>query len=270
MRGPLLKVRVIPTLLWKGLGLVKGVCFDSWRRVGTAMPAVKVYNSRDVDELVLVDILATNESRDMDYSAIAELAAECFVPFTVGGGVNSLEKIQKLLRAGADKVTINSAAFAQPGLIKEAAECFGSQCVVVSIDAKPLPDGTYRCFSHCGQRSTDIEPVEWARRMEDLGAGEILLTSIDRDGTMKGYDTPLIRRVADAVRIPVIAAGGAGNFDHMYEAIIEGRASAVAAASMFHFTELTPAQAKQSLAEKGIPVRGWMNPKGVSQRFSTA
>jgi cyclase len=251
----MLKVRVIPTLLLKGFGLVKGVAFDSWRRVGTAMPAIKVYNTRDVDELVLLDILATEEARDIDYATIADLAAECFVPFTVGGGIDSLEKIQRVLRAGADKVTINTAAYRQPGLIRDAADRFGSQCVVVSIDVRLHDGGRYECFAGCGRQATGVSPIEWARRVEELGAGEILLTSVERDGTMVGYDLELTRAVANAVAIPVIASGGAGSYAHMHEALVRGGASAVAAASMFHFTEQTPAEAKQYLAGKGVATR---------------
>lgn len=251
----MLKTRVIPTLLWKGSGLVKGVGFDSWRRIGTAMPAIKVYNTRDVDELVLLDITATDEGRDLDYATVAELAAECFVPFTVGGGVDSAEKIRKLLRAGADKVVVNTAAYSNPGFVREAADRFGSQCIVASMDVRSMPDGGRQCFSHCARKSTGRAPAQWARELEALGAGEILLTSVERDGTMQGYDLELIREVVDSVTIPVIAAGGAGSYAHLHEAITRGGASAVAAASMFHFTEQTPAEAKAYLAVRGVPSR---------------
>jgi len=251
----MLKIRVIPTLLWKNVGLVKGVGFDSWRRVGTVLPAIKVYNTREVDELVLLDISATREAREPDYESIEELSAECFVPLTVGGGVRDLEQIRRLLKAGADKVTVNSAAFADPKFIRAAADRFGSQCVVVSIDVRRLPGGGYECYSHCGTQATGRSAVDWAQQAESLGAGEILLTSIERDGTMDGYDVELVRQVAEQVRIPVIASGGAGNYEHLFEAIGGGKASAVAAASMFHFTEQTPLAAKRFLAEKGLPVR---------------
>jgi cyclase len=250
-----LKVRVIPTLLWKDVGLVKGIGFDSWRRVGTVMPAIKVYNTRQVDEMILLDIAATAAGRGPDWEAVDEFAAECFVPLTVGGGIRSLEDIRLLLRSGADKICINSVAYENPGLVREAAARFGSQCVVVSIDVRKDPGGAYACFSHNGSRPTGKEPAEWARAMEREGAGEILVTSVERDGTMEGYDLDLIRAVADGVDIPVIASGGAGNYRHMQEAIESGHASAVAAASIFHFTQQTPLEAKRHLMVCGIPVR---------------
>lgn len=251
----LLKVRVIPTLLWKDVGLVKGIGFDSWRRVGTVMPAIKVYNTRQVDELIIMDITATPEGRSPDYDAINEFSSECFVPLAVGGGIKSIADIKNLLRAGADKVCINSSAYGNPSLIREASEKFGSQCIVVSIDTRRKADGSYECCSHSGTQATSKEPGTWAKEMEQMGAGEILITSIENDGTMKGYDVELIKKVADNVCIPVIASGGAGNYQHMYDVINIGKASAVAAASIFHFTEQTPIEAKRFLAEKGIPVR---------------
>ena len=250
----MLKVRVIPTLLWKGVGLVKGVGFNSWRRVGPVMPAIKVYNTRDVDELVLVDIVANTSGEAPDVESVSDFADECFVPFTVGGGVRSTQQMQALLRAGADKVCINSAAYDVPGLIEEAARRFGAQCVVVSIDARQDAD-RYKCFSHSGTRATGRDPVSWAREVADRGAGEILLTSIDRDGTLSGYDLALVESVVRAVHLPVVASGGAGNYEHMREAIQNAGASAVAAASMFHFTEQTPAGAKAALARAGVAVR---------------
>lgn len=251
----MLKVRIIPTLLWKNLGLVKGIGFDSWRRVGTIMPAVKVYNTRQVDELIVVDITATSEGRVPDFDEVREFSAECFVPLTVGGGIRSIEDIRELLRAGADKVSINTAAYERPELIDEAAEHFGSQCIVASIDARRNPDGSYSCMSHSGMRDTGREPAAWGVEMERRGAGEILITSVDRDGTMEGYDIELIRLITDRVRIPVIASGGVGTYGHMFEALDNGRAAAVAAASIFHFTEQTPQEAKNYLAGRGIPVR---------------
>ncbi len=250
----MLKVRVIPTLLWKGVGLVKGVGFNSWRRVGPVMPAIKVYNTRDVDELVLVDIVANTSGEAPDVESVSDFADECFVPFTVGGGVRSTQQMQALLRAGADKVCINSAAYDVPGLIEEAARRFGAQCVVVSIDARHDAD-RYECFSHSGTRATGRDPVSWAREVADRGAGEILLTSIDRDGTLCGYDLALVESVVRAVQLPVVASGGAGSYEHMREAIQDAGASAVAAASMFHFTEQTPAGAKAALARAGVAVR---------------
>jgi imidazole glycerol-phosphate synthase subunit HisF len=251
----MLKVRIIPTLLWKDFGLVKGVGFDSWRRVGPVLPAIKVYNTRDVDELILVDITASQEANEPDYASVSDFAQECFVPLTVGGGITNVHQIQKLLRAGADKICINSAAYANPALIEDAAKRFGTQCIVASIDAGDIGAGQYECISHSGTRRTTRAVADWARQMQDRGAGEILLTSVKRDGTMQGYDLELIASVVDAVSIPVIASGGAGNYEHLRRAVQEAGASAVAAASIFHFTEQTPAEAKKALAAAGIPVR---------------
>ncbi|MGN7612029.1 glycosyl amidation-associated protein WbuZ [Magnetococcales bacterium HHB-1] len=253
----MLKTRIIPTLLWKNFGLVKGVAFDSWRRIGTLMPAVKVYNTRDVDELVLLDIMATKEQRNPDYQEIEALSEEMRIPFTVGGGIQTIEDIRQLLLFGADKVVINSAAYKNPQLIHNAADRFGSQCVVISIDAKKESDGSYQCYSHNGQQAEGISVADWAKTVEERGAGEILITSILKDGTLKGYDLSLIKEVSSQVKIPVIAAGGAGDYQHMAKAIIEAKASAVAAASMFHFTQKTPAKARDHLAKQGIPVRGY-------------
>ena len=251
----MLKIRVIPTLLWKNHGLVKGVRFDSWRRVGTVLPAIKVYNLRDVDEMIVVDVEATGEDREPDYESIEEFCRECFVPIAIGGGVRTVEQIRRLLECGADKVTVNSAAFDSPDLVHDSANRFGSQCVVASIDVRRHDDGHTECVSHSGTRPTGLDPVAWAGEMERRGAGEILLTSVERDGTMEGYDIEITRAVADAVTIPVIASGGAGNYGHLHAALSEGHASAVAAASIFHFTQQTPLEAKKSLAESGMPVR---------------
>lgn len=251
----MLKVRIIPTMLWKEVGIVKGIAFDSWRRVGTLLPAVNVYNTRQVDELILLDIGATRENREPDYEIINDIAAECFVPLTVGGGIRELSHVRHLLRAGADKVCINTAAYSNPDLIHDASMKFGAQCIVASIDAKLYPDGRYECLSHSGTVSTGRDVVEWAREVEALGAGEILITSVDRDGTMLGYDLKLTKSVASAVKIPVIASGGAGNYSDMEAAIKVAGASAVAAASIFHFTEQTPIKAKEYLGTRGIPVR---------------
>lgn len=251
----MLKVRIIPTLLWKNHGLVKGVGFDSSRRVGTVLPAIKVYNTRQVDELILLDIAASDEEREPDYESVAEFSAECFVPLTVGGGITSVAHVRNLLLAGADKVSINSAAYGNPDLVREASEHFGAQCVVVSIDVRKLENGEYRCFARNGTSMTERHPVEWAREVESLGAGEILLTSIDLDGTMKGYDLDLVAAVTSAVRIPVIASGGAGSYQHMLDAVRKAGVSAIAAASIFHFTQQTPLEAKFFLSEHGLPMR---------------
>jgi len=251
----MLKIRVIPTLLWKNVGLVKGISFDSWRRVGTVLPAVKVYNTRDVDELVLLDIQATLEGREPDYESLVDIASECFVPLTVGGGVRSVGIVRELLRSGADKVCVNTAAYENPSLVREIADRFGSQCAVVGIDARRESDGSYACYSRCGSTKTGWKAEDWAARMEEEGAGEILLTSIERDGTMLGYDLDLVRRVSERVSIPVIASGGAGGYAHMADVLKETKASAVAAASIYHFTEQTPAEAKRFLRERGFSVR---------------
>ena len=251
----MLRVRVMPTLLYKNMGLVKGVGFDSWRRVGSLMQAVKVYNMRGVDELVFLDISATAEGRHPDFQLVDDFADDCFMPLTVGGGVRTVEDVTRLLAVGADKVAINTAAVADPALITQVAQRFGAQCVVVSIDAKRAAKDGYEVYVASGTQPTGLDPAELARRSEELGAGEILLTSIDRDGTMSGYDVELIRRVTNAVSIPVIASGGAGGAEHMVEALCDGGASAVAAASIFHFTQHTPLEMKQHLAQRGISVR---------------
>ncbi len=251
----MLKVRVMPTLLFKNFGLVKGVRFDSWRPIGSVMQAIKVYNMREVDELVFLDISATSEGRPPDFETVDEIADECFIPLTVGGGVRRIDDVGRLLQVGADKVAINTAAIQTPDLIRLVADKYGSQCVVASIDAKKLPNGQYEVCTHSGTQATGKDPVTIAREVEALGAGEILLTSIDRDGTMTGYDVKLIRDVSDAVSVPVIASGGAGNYEHMASAIIQGKASAVAAASIFHFTQQTPLEAKRFLRDRGINVR---------------
>jgi cyclase len=250
----MLKVRVIPSLLWKQFGLVKGVAFDSWRRVGPVLPAVKVYNQREVDELILMDIVAHLSSDDPDFESIAEFGKDCFVPLTVGGGVTHIDQVQRLLRAGADKVAVNTHAYASPDFITDIAKRHGAQCVVASVDVR-FQDGDWRCYSHAGEKDTGRKVVAWVRELEDRGAGEVFLTSIDKDGTMQGYDLDLIEAVVKAVNIPVIASGGAGNYLHMVQAVKQAGASAVAAASIFHFTEQTPAGAKQALAAAGVPIR---------------
>ena len=251
----MLKVRVIPTLLWKNFGLVKGTGFNSWRRVGSIFPAVKLYNSRDVDELIIVDIIASNEKSIPDYESIADFSQECFVPLTVGGGITNLEDVLNLLHSGADKVSINTATFSDPSIIDKVASRFGSQCIVASIDAKRFDDGNYYCFSHSGSQNSRKDPVEWSKELVSRGAGEILLTSINRDGTMQGYDLELTEHVAKSINSPVIASGGAGNYQDMIDVVKQAGASAVAAASIFHFTEQTPAGAKHAMKNAGIPIR---------------
>lgn len=251
----MLKVRVIPTILFKDMGLVKGVGFDSWRRTGSALQAIRVYNMRGVDELVFFDISATPDQRPPDFRQIDDLADECFMPMTVGGGVRSIDDVTGLLAVGADKVAINTGALDDPNLLQEGARAFGNQCIVAAIDARRHEDGSSEVYSHCGQTPTGRDPVDWAREAEALGAGEIILTSIDRDGTMEGYDVAMTRAVSDAVRIPVVASGGCGTYGHMADVLRDGHAAAVAAASIYHFTEKTPREAKQHLREQGVPVR---------------
>jgi cyclase len=249
------KIRIIPTLLYKDLGLVKGVAFDSWRRVGSVMQAVKVYTMREVDELVYLDVTATNDKRHPDFEAVDELADECFMPLAVGGGVRTVEDVRRLLQVGADKVVVNTIAVENPSVLRQMAARFGSQCIVVSIDARRHFDGCYEVYTHSGAVPTGKTPVALAKEVEALGAGEILLTSIDRDGTMMGYDVELTKQVSEAVSIPVIASGGAGTYLHMADVLQRGGASAVAAASMFFYTEQTPLGAKRFLKEQGFRVR---------------
>jgi len=251
----MLKLRIMPTMLYKDLTLVKGVGFDSWRRVGSLMQQIKVYNLREVDELIVVDISATKEGRTPDFRLVDDFADECFMPLTVGGGINKIDDIRLLLQVGADKVVINTAAVETPKLISESAQLFGSQCIVASIDFKKHNAERYEVYTHSGTKPTGRDPVELAREVEACGAGEILLTSIDRDGTFSGYDIEMTRRVVDNVKIPVIASGGAGNYQHMVDVIKNSGASAVAAASLFHFTESTPKEAKKALKKHGIAVR---------------
>jgi cyclase len=253
-------VRVIPTLLWKNFGLVKGISFDSWRRVGAVLPAIKVYNQRDVDELILVDTVAHKSVMDPDYESVEEFGSECFVPLTIGGGIRSAQQVGTLLRRGADKVCVNTAAYENPRLITEIERLYGAQCIVASVDVRRAAKGSsWICFSEAGTKSTGRDVVDWARELEARGAGEILITSIERDGTMQGYDLGLVAAVSRAVSIPVIASGGAGCYQHMIDAVKEAGASAVAAASMFHFTEQTPAEAKRAMALAGIPCRKSFN-----------
>lgn len=249
------KVRVMPTLLYKDLGLVKGVSFDSWRRTGSALQAIKVYNLREVDELVFLDIAATRDGRPPDFELIDDLADECFMPLTVGGGIRNIEDVRRLLQVGADKIAVNTAVIENTYLVSQVARRFGSQCVVVSIDVRRKESGVYEVYTHAGTKPTGKDPVVIAKQAEMMGAGEILVTSIERDGTMKGYDIELTCQVAESVSIPVIASGGAGNYEDMFQVLYEAKASAVAAASIFHFTQQTPLEAKKYLRNKGCNVR---------------
>jgi cyclase len=251
-----LKTRVIPTLTLRGDRLVKTCRFGAVRDVGDPVKAPVVYDAQLADELVYVDLDASREGRSIDRveAAVSRIAGECFMPLTAGGGVRSVEDVRRLLLAGADKVTINSAAVERPELIREAALRFGAQCVVASIDVRGEGAGPWRVWTHGGTRDTGIDAIEWARRVVALGAGEILLTSIERDGTMAGYDLELVRAVAGAVDVPVIASGGAGKPQDLVDAVRSG-AAAVAAASLFHFTDQSPIKTKAYLKRAGLAVR---------------
>ncbi len=250
-----LKIRVMPTLLYKDLGLVKGQGFDSWRRTGSIMQTVKVYNMREVDEMVFLDITATRQNCRPDFAMVDEIADECFMPLTVGGGIRTVDDVRQLLLVGADKISLNSAAVENPDLIRDVARRFGSQCVVISIDFRKHDDGRYEVYTESGTRPSGLDPVEWARRVESLEAGEILLTSVDRDGTMTGYDVELTKQVAEAVSIPVIASGGCGEYEHMAQVLSHAGVLAVAAGAIYHFTQRTPLEAKKYLREQGFNVR---------------
>jgi cyclase len=251
----MLKMRVIPCLDVKDGRTVKGVNFVDLVDAGDPVEQAKLYDREGADELCFLDITASAENRDVLLDVVARTAEQCFMPLTVGGGVRSVEDIRRLLLAGADKTSINTAAVARPDFVNEAAEKFGSQCIVVAIDAKQAAPGRWEVFTHGGRRATGIDAVDWAKRMAKAGAGEILLTSMDRDGTKQGFDIALTRAVADAITIPVIASGGVGSLDHLVEGIRDGHATAVLAASIFHFGTFRIAEAKAHLAAAGIPVR---------------
>ena len=250
-----LKVRIIPCLDVKDGRVVKGVNFVNLVDAGDPVEQAKVYAREGADELPFLDIPASHENRDTILDVVARTADQCFMPLTTGGGVRTIEDIRKLLLAGTDKVAINTAAVKRPEFVKAAAEKFGDQCIVVAVDAKRAGEGRFEVFTHGGRNPTGIEAIGWAKRMADYGAGEILLTSMDRDGTKAGFNIPLTRAVADAVTVPVIASGGAGTLDHLVEGIRDGHATAVLAASIFHFGEFTVRQAKEHMAKAGLPMR---------------
>ena len=250
----MLKTRIIPCLDVDKGRVVKGVNFVDLVDAGDPVEQAKVYDAAGADELTFLDITASHEDRETIFDVVAQTAEQCFMPVTVGGGVRTVDDIRKLLLAGADKVSINSAAIANPEFVRKAALKFGSQCIVVAVDAKKMGDH-FEIFTHGGRKKTGIEAIGWAERMAEYGAGEILLTSMDRDGTKSGFDIPLTRAIADAIPIPVIASGGVGTLDHMVEGVTEGHASAVLAASIFHFGTYSIQETKTHMQAAGVPVR---------------
>lgn len=251
----MLAKRIIPCLDVKAGRVVKGTNFVDLRDAGDPVELAAFYDREGADELVFLDITASAEGRGIMEEVMRRTAEVAFIPFTVGGGLRSLEDIRAMLKAGADKVSLNTAAVQSPALVRDAASRFGSQCVVVAIDARQVGPGRWKVYTHGGRRPTGRDVLQWAQEVASLGAGEILLTSMDRDGTKDGYDLELTRAVAEAVNIPVIASGGAGSLEHLYEGVTEGRADAVLAASIFHYGEYTIRQAKEYLAERGVAVR---------------
>lgn len=250
----MLKNRIIPCLDVKNGRVVKGVNFENLVDAGDPVAQAKFYYEQGADELCFLDIAATDENRGVILDLVKKVAQVCFIPFTVGGGIKEIQDFSNLLKCGADKVSVNSAAIKNPKLISEAASKFGSQCVVVAIDAKKNESGNYEIFTHGGKKPTGIDAIEWAKKVTNLGAGEILLTSMDKDGTKSGYDSELIKKITSQISIPVIASGGVGNLEHLAEGLKSG-ASAVLAASIFHFKEYSIKQAKEFLDEQKIAVR---------------
>ena len=251
--------RIIPCLDVDNGRVVKGVKFVDIRDAGDPVEVARRYDREGADEITFLDITATHDNRDTIVHVVEQVASEVFIPLTVGGGIRTLDDIRRMLNAGADKVGINSAAVSNPEFVREAAQRFGSQCIVVAMDAKkvsqPGEADRWEIFTHGGRKATGIEAIGWAKKMVDYGAGEILLTSMDRDGTREGFDLPLTRAISEAVTVPVIASGGVGNLDHLAEGVIEGKADAVLAASIFHFAEYTIQQAKEHMASRGIEMR---------------
>jgi len=250
----MLKNRIIPCLDVKNGRVVKGINFVDLKDAGDPVEQAKIYSDGGADEICFLDITASNENRSTIYEIVKKTSKKCFVPLTVGGGVRSIEDINKLLNCGADKVSINTAAVQNPKIVMESSLKFGSQCIVVAIDAKK-EGNSWKIFTHGGRNKTDIDAIKFAKQMEEYGAGELLVTSMDRDGTQKGYDIDLMLKISSIVNIPVIASGGVGNLDHLAEGITKGKANAVLAASIFHYGKYSIKQAKEYLDSKGIPVR---------------
>lgn len=250
-----LSKRIIPCLDVDAGRVVKGVQFIDIRDAGDPVEIAKRYNEAGADELVFLDITASHHERETMVHVVEEVASEVFIPLTVGGGIRENADIRRMLNAGADKVGINTAAVFRPEFVKEASDAFGSQCIVVAIDAKQVADGKWEIFTHGGRKPTGIDAIEWAERMTEYGAGELLLTSMDRDGTKDGFDLALTRAISDAVDVPVIASGGVGNLQHLVDGVVEGKADAVLAASIFHFGTYTVGEAKAYMAEQGVEVR---------------
>ena len=251
----MLGVRIIPCLDVAGGRVVKGVNFVDLVDAGDPVEQARIYDAAGADELCFLDITASSDARDIMLDVVERTASVCFMPLTVGGGVRSVADIRKLLLAGADKVSINTAAVKNPAFVREASEKFGAQCITVAVDAKSVAPGRWEVFTHGGRNATGLDAIDWCRRMAETGAGEILLTSMDRDGTKIGYDNALTRAVADAVPVPVIASGGVGTLGHMVDGVTQGHASALLAASIFHFGQHTIGEAKRALADAGVAVR---------------
>ena len=251
----MLAKRIIPCLDVTAGRVVKGVNFVELRDAGDPIEIARRYDEQGADELTFLDITASSDERDLILHIIEAVASQVFIPLTVGGGVRAVEDVRRLLNAGADKVSINTSAVTNPQLVADASDKYGSQCIVVAIDAKQVDQDKWEVFTHGGRNRTGLDAIEWARKMEQLGAGEILLTSMDRDGTKSGFDLALTRRISDAIAIPVIASGGVGNLEHLADGIKDGHADAVLAASIFHYGEYTVQDAKRFMSQRGIPVR---------------
>ena len=251
----MLKVRIIPCLDVKDGKVVKGTKFVNLKYAGDPVKQAQIYDKQGADELCFLDITASSDKRNILYNVIKKTAQKCFMPLTVGGGVRSVNDIRKLLLFGADKVSINTAAIKNPGLIKKSSSKFGNQCIVVAIDAKQVKKNKWEIYTHGGRKNTGIDAIKWAKKMEGLGAGEILLTSMDKDGTKSGFDLKLTKKISNSISIPVVASGGVGNIQHLVDGIKIGKASAVLAASIFHYGKYTIRQVKNKMKQKGIAIR---------------